>query len=72
MESVNIQDIEWSEDWKIIVGLFETIDHFEGLLKRLDVPYLREIHQKILLLNLKKYTWSLQNYIVEKYSGESV
>ena len=38
--------------------------------KQFDVSYLREVQQKILILNLKKYVWSLQNYILEKYSRE--
>ena len=63
-----VQDLEWSNDWKVIVGIFETIDLLNSLFKKLDVPYLREIQQKMLILNLEKYAWSLQNYIIEKYS----
>jgi len=68
MEQIEIHDKEWEEDWKNIVEIFNTIDHLEQLFNNLDVPYLREIQQKVLLLNLEKYAWSLQNYIVEKYS----
>lgn len=63
-----IQDEEWANDWKVIVGIFETIDYLNSLFKKIDVPYLREIQQKMLILNLEKYAWSLQNYIIEKYS----
>jgi hypothetical protein len=63
-----VQDYEWSNDWKIIVNIFETIDELKSLFKKLDVPYLREIQQKLLILNLEKYAWSLQNYIIDKYS----
>ena len=62
------KDYEWANDWKTIVGIFDTIDYLKSLFKRLDVPYLREIQQKLLILNLEKYAWSLQNYIIEKYS----
>ncbi|MFX1571106.1 MAG: hypothetical protein ACFFCV_22430 [Promethearchaeota archaeon] len=62
------QDIAWANDWGVIVGIFDTIDHLKSLFKKLDVPYLREIQQKMLILNLEKYAWSLQNYIIEKYS----
>jgi hypothetical protein len=62
------QDVSWASDWKVIVGIFETIDYLKSLFKKLDVPYLREIQQKVLILNLEKYAWSLQNYIIEKYS----
>ena len=62
------QDSAWASDWGIIVGIFDTIDYLKSLFKRLDVPYLREIQQKMLILNLEKYAWSLQNYIIEKYS----
>ncbi len=72
MECVNSQDEEWAEDWKLIVKIFDTIDHFESLLNKLDVNFLREVHQKVLTLNMKKYAWSLQNYIIEKYSNEKI
>ena len=68
MNQIELQDKDWERDWKIIVKIFDTIEHLEQLFKNLDVPYLREIQQKVLLLNLEKYAWSLQNYIVEKYS----
>lgn len=62
------QDVAWASDWRVIVGIFETIDYLKSLFMKLDVPYLREIQQKVLILNLEKYAWSLQNYIIEKYS----
>ncbi|MFW9941754.1 MAG: hypothetical protein ACFFFT_11995 [Candidatus Thorarchaeota archaeon] len=62
------QDYEWKNDWEVIVEIFDTIDNLKSLFKQLDVPYLREVQQKIMILNLKKYAWSLQNYIIEKYS----
>ena len=68
MEQLEYQDLEWAEDWKIIVNIFEKIDDLKKLFKKLDVSYLREVQQKILILNLEKYVWSLQNYIIEKYS----
>jgi hypothetical protein len=70
MKQLEIQDKEWASDWKIIVEVFNTIDHLKGLFESFDVPYLREIQQKVLILNLEKYAWSLQNYIIEKYSRE--
>jgi len=68
MELVVNQDYEWANDWNVIVGIFETIDHLKSLFEKIDVSYLREIQQKMLILNLEKYAWSLQNYIIEKYS----
>lgn len=68
MEQIEIQDEEWAKDWKNIVSIFEKIDELEKLFSDLDVSYLREIQQKVLILNLEKYGWSLQNYIIEKYS----
>ena len=69
MEAIAIQttDCEWERDWKVIVRIFETIDQLKADFKKLDVSYLREIQQKIIILNLEKYAWSLQNYIIEKY-----
>ena len=50
------QDVEWKTDWNVIVGIFETIDHLKSLFKKIDVTYLREIQQKMLILNLEKYS----------------
>jgi len=68
MEQLGYQDIEWRNDWQTIVKIFDTIDELKSLFRKLDVSYLREVQQKILILNLEKYVWSLQNYIIEKYS----
>ncbi|MEJ2293938.1 MAG: hypothetical protein P8Y23_04150 [Candidatus Lokiarchaeota archaeon] len=68
MENLTQQDKEWAHDWGIINQIFETIENLKNLFEQLDVSYLREMEQKLLLLNLEKYTWSLQNYIIEKYS----
>lgn len=70
MEEKECQDIEWAEDWNIIVEIFDSIDRLKYLFKSLKMSYLRELQQQILILNLEKYAWSLQNYIVEKYSRE--
>lgn len=68
MELIEYQDYEWANDWNIIVKIFDIIDNLKSLFKQLDVPYLREVQQKIMILNLEKYAWTLQNYIIEKYS----
>ena len=68
MKQISLQDDEWASDWQIIVSIFATIDKLEKQFKQLDVNYLREIQQKILILNLQKYAYSLQEYIIEKYS----
>jgi len=68
MEQIEIQDSEWAQDWKTIVEIFSTIEQLKNLFKSLDVSYLREIQQKVLILNLEKYAWTLQNHIIEKYS----
>ena len=61
-------DSEWAQDWKRITEVYENIDRLEGLFSEFDVSYLRETQQKILILNLKKYAWTLQGLILEKYS----
>ena len=68
MELIEYQDYEWANDWKIIVKIFDTIDNLKSLFKQLDVSYLREVQQKIMILNLKKYAFSLQDFIIQKYS----
>lgn len=64
----DFQDNEWANDWNTIVELFNVIKKLKELFNCLDVPYLREVEQRILILNLEKYICSLQNYIIEKYS----
>ena len=68
IEQSEYQDIEWANDWKIIVEIFDIIDRLKVLFKRLDISYLRQVEQRLLILNLEKYAFSLQNYIIEKYS----
>ena len=68
MEQVQIKDLEWAKDWNVIVDIYEKIDGLKASFKKLDVHYLRQIQQKVLILNLEKYAWTLQNYIIEKYS----
>ncbi len=68
MAEAEFQDIEWADDWKIIVDIFDTIDTLKLLLSQLDISYYHQIEQKIIILNLEKYAFSLQNYIIEKYS----
>ena len=63
---------DWANDWNVIVKIFDKIEGLEKLFNKLDVSYLREVQQKILVLNLQKYAWSLQNYILEKYSREEI
>lgn len=72
MEQINKQDLDWANDWKTIVKIFNNIDKLKSLFGRLDVSYLRTIEQRVLILNLEKYTCSLQNYIIEKYSKEYI
>ena len=64
------QDFEWAHDWDIIVKIFDTIDNLKSQFEQLDVTYLREIQQNILILNLEKYVFSLQNFIIQKYSRD--
>ncbi len=64
----DFQDYEWANDWNTIVELFNVISRMKELFNYLEVPYLREVEQRILILNLEKYVCSLQNYIIEKYS----
>ncbi len=68
IEMEELQDYEWANDWNTIVELFDVINRLKNLFNCLDVSYLREVEQKILVLNLEKYICSLQNYIIEKYS----
>jgi len=68
MQEVSIQDEEWANDWSVIVDVFDIIDKLKLSFNQLDISYFRQIQQNILILNLEKYVWSLQNYIIEKYS----
>ena len=64
-------DLEWTRLWKKIVDIFDTIDRLEELFSGLDVSYLRQVQQQQLILNLKRYAWSLQNLIIQKYGSEN-
>ncbi|MHA1819161.1 MAG: hypothetical protein ACTSU2_14810 [Promethearchaeota archaeon] len=64
------EDSEWAEDWKRIRQVFEKIDELEKIFSEFDVSYYRELQQRTLILNLKKYAWSLQGLILEKYSSK--
>jgi len=68
IETEDLLDYEWANDWNIIVELFDKIKRIKELFNSLDVSYLREVEQRILILNLEKYVCSLQNYLIEKYS----
>jgi hypothetical protein len=63
------QDTEWAKDWQKINAVFSLIEDLEEAFNSFDVTYLRELQQQMLILNLKKYAWSLQGLIVEKYSN---
>ncbi len=68
MKQLEQNDLEWANDWSKIVQIYETIDRLKALFESLDTTYLRQMQQEVLISNLEKYAWSLQNYIVEKYS----
>ncbi|MBN1803217.1 MAG: hypothetical protein JW891_17030 [Candidatus Lokiarchaeota archaeon] len=68
MKQLKQQDLEWASDWSKIVEIYEAIDRLKKLFNSLDTTYLRQMQQEVLISNLEKYAWSLQNYIVEKYS----
>jgi hypothetical protein len=63
-------DVEWAEDWRHIVGIYDAIDQLEREFEALDLDYLREIQQKQIILNLRKYAWTLQSYIIQKYQAD--
>lgn len=60
-------DEEWAKDWHKITEIFENIDQLEELFDGLDVSILRELTQKKLIIDLKKYAYSLSKVIIEKY-----
>ncbi|TXT64998.1 MAG: hypothetical protein BAJALOKI1v1_480007 [Promethearchaeota archaeon] len=68
--TLKTQDTEWAQDWQTIVKIFDLIEELKAQLKQLDVSYLHKLQQKVMLLNLEKYAFSLQNYIIEKYNKE--
>jgi len=68
IDQESVKDDEWANDWNKIVEIFNKIDELKELFNSLDVSYLREMQQKVLIINLEKYSNSLQNYIIEKYS----
>jgi len=65
-------DIEWANDWKNITQIFELTDKLEKLFNDLDVGYLRKLTQDSIILNLRKYIWSLKGFIIEKYGEQKL
>jgi hypothetical protein len=65
-------DVEWAQDWKRIVAVYDAIDKIAEAFAVLesDLPYLRVLTQHQLLLNLEKYALTLQSLIVSKYRDE--
>ncbi|MHA1775634.1 MAG: hypothetical protein DRO88_05495 [Promethearchaeia archaeon] len=60
-------DEEWAADWKKITEIFEKIEELEQLFNSLYVSVLRELTQQKLILDLKKYAYSLSKVIIDKY-----
>lgn len=63
-------DEEWAKDWHQVVEIFDNIDRLEELFNGLHVSDLRELSQKQLIINLRKYAYSLHKLILEKYSDD--
>ena len=61
-------DSEWAKDWRKITAIFATIDQLESQFEELEVSVLRELSQKKLIIDLKKYAYSLSKIIEHKYS----
>jgi hypothetical protein len=67
-------DEEWAQDWWQIVEISNTIDKLEALFNGLHdhaglhVSYMRDLTQKQMIINLRKYAYSLSKIIIEKYS----
>ncbi|WP_457556695.1 hypothetical protein [Candidatus Harpocratesius sp.] len=60
-------DEEWAQDWKKITEIFDKIEQLEQLFNSLYVSVLRELSQQKLILDLKKYAYSLSKVIIDKY-----
>jgi hypothetical protein len=65
-------DKEWHDDWAKITEIFNTIDHLERVFNSFDssISVFRELTQKKIIIELKKYAFSLSRYIAEKYAYE--
>jgi hypothetical protein len=65
-------DREWHDDWAKIVEIFKTIEHLEQIFDSFgsSISVFRDITQKKMILDLKKYAFSLGKYIAEKYGDE--
>lgn len=66
-------DREWHDDWARIVEIFRTIEHLEAIFNSMEnsVSAMRDLTQKKIIVELKKYAFSLSRYITEKYAHES-
>lgn len=64
------QDEAWARDWQAVTEVFEAIDGLKHAFEKLDTNYLMKLTEKQLLLNLKRYAWTLQNVFIERYKDE--
>ncbi|MCP4760292.1 MAG: hypothetical protein GY870_00830 [archaeon] len=60
-------DNEWASEWYQMTEIFDSIDYLKEKFKLIEVPYLLEIAQKQIILNLEKYAGLLNKVIIEKY-----
>ena len=63
-------DEEWHKDWRSITEIFDTIDYLEQLFDGIEVSKLRRLTQEKMILDLRKYSYSLTKVIREKYSED--
>ncbi|MBD3351274.1 MAG: hypothetical protein GF364_07285 [Candidatus Lokiarchaeota archaeon] len=60
-------DQEWALDWMHLKTIFRKIEDLNDSFTTSNVPYLLEIAQKQIILNLERYLGLLSNMIIEKY-----
>jgi hypothetical protein len=60
-------DEDWATDWDHLEEIAIQIEELKKSFMRIQPPYLLEIAQRQIILNLERYLGLLSHYIIEKY-----
>lgn len=60
-------DEDWATDWDHLADIAAQIEKLKTSFTKIQSPYLLEIAQRQIVLNLERYLGLLSNYIIEKY-----
>lgn len=60
---------EWARDWLAITDLFAGVEFLTQVIGLLDLSYVLRLGADQVLTALRRFAWSLQHHIVQKYGS---